>query len=307
MMYVLYVCMYVFYYLFFCTGFTSSMVKKASGEYSVHLPRLNKAKVNGVWCDRWETTYSCKSGASAASHAKLHAQLTAQSGVTRLTGQIRLRERGEWMKWRIWRERRVREGAKLTWSWLFLCQLNSLACSVPSEASELWCWPGHPSSMVCIVGKDSGLSPYHSLLSTHTLSRQKPNLLLTNPYSLEWSNLLGYYCTSPRIFFLSPSHQQTSCKLAQGNGAILLQLGKLFNDLQYVLLLSISCYNQGFRLARNFLFLVFFPSPVNWPKSMWELEWFEVNPGYFVSVAQCYMARLLTIHTKWEYSTCKLF
>ncbi len=187
------------------------------------------------------------------------------------------------MKWRIWRERRVREGAKITWSWLFLCQLNSLACSVPSEASELWRWPGHPASMVCIVGKDSELCRYHSLLSTHTLSSQKPNLLSANPYSLEWSNLLGFYCTSPRIFFLSPSHQQTSCKLAHGNGAFLLLLASCL--MIYVLLLSISCYNQGFRLARNFLFLVCFPSPVNWPKCMWELEWFEVNTGYFVSVS----------------------
>ncbi len=63
-------------------------------EYSVYLPCLNKAKFNGVWCDRWEATYSSKSGASAASHAKLHVQLTAQSGVTRLTGQIIQRERG---------------------------------------------------------------------------------------------------------------------------------------------------------------------------------------------------------------------
>jgi len=38
------------------------------------------------------------------------------------------------------------EWAKLTWSWQSLCQLNSSACSVPSEASELGHWPGYPAS-----------------------------------------------------------------------------------------------------------------------------------------------------------------
>lgn len=134
------------------------MSRQTSLTQMLLLERLRKLAMNTVFTffswtklrsmvsDRWENTYSCKSKASAASHAKLHAQLTAQSGVTRFSGQIMLRERGERMKWRISREGREREGAKLTWSWPLLCQLNSSACSVPSEASELWRWPGHPAS-----------------------------------------------------------------------------------------------------------------------------------------------------------------
>lgn len=183
--------MYALYYLFFCTCFTSIMFKKSSSEYSVYLPCLNKAKVNGVWCDRWEATYSCKSGASAASHAKLHAQLTAQSGVTRLTGQIILRERGSGLSGGYGEREGWWRKPNSPGPGCFFASRKARRAQVPSEASELSRWPGHPASMVCIVGKDSGISPYHSLLSTHTLSRQKPNLLSANPYSLEWSNLLA--------------------------------------------------------------------------------------------------------------------
>lgn len=184
-------------------GATSRTVKKASG---VHLPCLNKAKVIGVWCDRWETTYSCKSKVSAASHAKLHAQLTAQSGVTRLTRQIILRERGEWMKCRISKEGRVREGAKLTWSWLFLCQLNSLACSVPSEASELWRWPGHPAcnGLHCRQ-RVWTLSLSHSLVYSHSHARsltcyqQTPTPLNEAICLAITVHHLGYFLSLPPI------------------------------------------------------------------------------------------------------------
>lgn len=152
-------------------------------------------KLRSMVSDRWENTYSCKSGASAASHAKLHAQLTAQSGVTRFSGQIMLRERGERMKWKIsrggWRGREPNSPGpgSFSASWTArpaLCHLRLVSYDAGQAVLPL---------MICTVGKESGLSPYHSPLSTHTLSYQKPKLLSANPHYLKWSNLLGYYCT----------------------------------------------------------------------------------------------------------------
>lgn len=101
--------------------------------------------------------------------------------------------------------------------------------------------------------------------------------------------------------FLSHSHQQTGCKLTQGNRAFPVLLASCL--MIYVLLLSIWCHNQGFGLAIHI--------PVFSFSSHHQLIGQDVREGLndlrLVHVilslslwAQCYMDTFLTINKKWS-------
>lgn len=125
-------------------------------------------KLRSVVSDRWETTYSCKSGARPASQATRPTHCSVRGNQTQWANHA-ARKGGVVEAEDI--KRGEGEGAKLTWSWLSLCQMNSSACSVPSEASELGRWPGHPASndLHCRQ-RVWALSLSLSLVHSHTLT-----------------------------------------------------------------------------------------------------------------------------------------